>query len=52
MDIKELYNENKAFRDIVDRNCKSYGLSVEECLKMAIMQEIAKDIQARAEGKY
>lgn len=40
MDYKELYEQNEPFRAFVDKNCKSYGLTVEEALLMHTVRDV------------
>lgn len=52
MDLMERYQEDKNFREYVDRYCKAYNRTVEETLNHALIQEVARyyaDIVARVQ---
>ena len=42
MDYKELYEQNEAFRALVDRTCKGYGLTVDEALQKHTVRDVAE----------
>ena len=39
-DILETYNNNKNFRQYVNKYCKEYGLTVAEALQHSIVREV------------
>lgn len=38
--FKKLYEENKDFRDFVDKNCRTYGVTVDQALEMCTVKEV------------
>lgn len=42
MDLKKEYQFNKAFRDYVNKYCKTYRVSVEEALEHQLVKEAAR----------
>lgn len=44
LNLKKLYKENDAFRLYVDKNIKSYGMTLEQAFDDAIIQSYAQYI--------
>lgn len=42
MNYKNEYQFNRAFREYVDKYCKTYGVSVEEALKHELVKEVGR----------
>ena len=47
-DILETYNNNKNFRQYVNKYCKEYGLTVAEALQHSIVREVEEQHKKNA----
>lgn len=41
IDVKELYLNNKDFKEYVDKHCKCYGYTLEDALKLNLVYWVA-----------
>lgn len=51
MKIEELYRQSQEFKAYVDKNCNSYGYTVQEAITHALVREVAKYYQQKEAEK-
>lgn len=51
LDYEKLYNTNEDFKRYIDRNCKDYGLTVIDALKMKLFQSVGDMYAEKSESK-
>ena len=48
--LKDLYANNKPFKEYIDRFSKQYGLTIEEAFKHKIVQDVAEMYKNKKES--
>lgn len=46
-DVKEIYDNNEAFHEYVQKHCRTTGDTIEQALRKKIIKEIAKEYEPK-----